>query len=51
MSSETARMAFPSFVFCTSRLSTMVEIAVTAIVRMAVNEKVIPPTWNVERLV
>ena len=51
MSSETARMALPSFVFCTSRLSAMVEIAVTAIVRMAVNEKVMVPTWNVERLV
>ena len=44
MSSDTARMALPSLVFCTRIVSTMVEIAVTTMVMMAFAERDTPPT-------
>jgi hypothetical protein len=46
MSSDTARMALPSLVFCTRIVSTMVEMAVTTMVMMAFAERDTPPTLD-----
>lgn len=51
MSSETARMAFPSLVLCTRKVRTTVAIAVTTTVTMAKKDSVRSPTWMLLTLV
>ena len=51
MSSETARMALPSLVFCTTSVSATVAAMVTRTVRTDGNDSVRPATWTVVRSV
>ena len=46
MSSETARMALPSLVRWTSSVSTIIEMTMTARVRMVVRLMLTVPIWN-----
>ena len=46
MSSETARMALPSLVRWTSRVSTIMDATMTTRVRMVVRLRLTEPIWN-----